>query len=420
MSHLNVSHPSGVVSGAVKAPASKSISNRALIIQSLCSDKPLIENLSGSDDTWTLQSALEIMMQNRGSSTPVTIDIDNAGTAMRFLAARLAIEPGKWLLTGSARMLERPIAELVDALKKLGGSVGYAGKEGYPPLLIHGKWPKGSKTTVRGSISSQFISGLLMIAPALPEGIKLTIEGTPASVPYIYMTLRMMAAFGVQTARDGNVLMVPPQSYSPENYAVEVDWSAASYWFETAALAKKGEILVNGLRPSSLQGDAAVAGIFKNLGVSARRSEEGMVLTKTGTCDTSIPGLDLRNTPDLAQTVIVTAAGLNLPGIFTGLDNLRFKETDRLSALVSELRKLGIRIEGEGGTRIRLHDREWQERLFSTTPVQTFGDHRMAMAFAPMALKCDEIIIEDPEVTSKSYPEFWEELRKTGFHLRRK
>lgn len=416
---ISISHKTGILSGKVEVPASKSISNRALIIRNLSGKDFRIGNLSASGDTVLLQDLLEIIENSKTNGIRTTVDAGNAGTAYRFLTALLSVKAGKWELTGDDRMKERPVSSLVSALRQIGATIDYAGREGFPPLFIDGKIPEGDTAEISGSISSQFISALLMIAPTLPGGLKLKIKGGVVSMPYLFMTLRMMAMFGVKCLWDGDMIEVPHQTYIPGDIKIEADWSSASYWYALAALSKRSEILIRGLRNSSLQGDARVQDIFQKLGVDTFRSNEGMLLKNTGKVTTE-PEVDFTSIPDLAQTVIAAAAALNTGGVFSGLKNLKHKETDRVTALATELDKAGFRLHVRNEETIFLeklgqtdHDSLKAKRI----TVETYGDHRMALAFAPLALFFQEVSIKDPAVVDKSYPDFWQQLMKVGFSI---
>ena len=398
--------PPSHIDAAIDLPASKSISSRALILGALAESAYSIEHISDSDDTKVLQKAL--------SSTAETVDIGAAGTAMRFLTAYFAVMPGARTLTGSERMKKRPIKLLVDALQELGASIRYEGEAGFPPLFIEGKPLEGGAVKIDGSISSQYISALLMIAPKLKNGLFIEITGALASTPYVAMTLQLMKAFGVEARWVGNTIAIPSQTYTGTPFFVEGDWSAASYWYEIAALHPGAQIELKGLFRNSCQGDAKVAGLFEQLGVSSRFTDKGVLLTggrpKVGCFE-----YDFIDQPDLAQAVAVTCALLKIPFRFKGVQSLKIKETDRIEALRTELGKLGYRLdESDGRTLV------WRGEY--ATPAQnatiaTYDDHRMAMAFAPACIATGTITIEDPAVVSKSYPSFWEDMESAGFKI---
>ena len=410
-------------------PASKSISNRALVISALAcrSDADchgmlydaarLPENLSDCDDTRTLLQALA-MLDGRSRKADVVIDIGAAGTAMRFLTALLATSEGSFLLTGTERMKRRPIGILVEALQQLGADIRYEGEEGFPPLRISGRQLDGGIVEMQGSVSSQYISALLMLAPVLHNGLELRLKGDIVSRPYIDLTLWMMREFGADAGwTSGNVITVRPSGYQHRPYLIENDWSAASYWYEMMALTadEDAEIRLPGLHDSSKQGDAAVRYIFSMLGVKTEvsRSVEGgtIVLRKS---DRVAPRLDYDfvNSPDLVQTIVVTCAAKGIPFHFRGLQSLRIKETDRIDALVRELRKVGFVLRVENADEL-VWDGERCEP--SLEPIDTYEDHRMALSFAPLSLRFPQISIRHPQVVTKSYPHFWDSLRSAQF-----
>ncbi|MDB5234578.1 MAG: 3-phosphoshikimate 1-carboxyvinyltransferase [Hymenobacter sp.] len=348
------------------------------------------------------------------------LDAEDAGTVMRFLTAYLAVTNWRGRLTGTARMQERPIAVLVDALRQAGARIGYLNNDGYPPLELAGFAPAENTSTptelaVRGDISSQYISALLMVGPRLPGGLRLRLTGHVGSRPYINMTLALMQLFGADCTTDGDTLLVRPGSYHPTDYTVESDWSAASYWYSLVALAPKGsEILLPGLRQHSMQGDQAIVGIMTHFGVETTFLLEGIHLRqKEVLVSTEALTQDFTDCPDLAQTVAVVAAALNVPVEMTGLESLRIKETDRIAALQTELVKFGGDLREVGEGRFRAESRGF---AVENQSVATYHDHRMAMAFAPLALR-GPLTIESPTVVKKSYPQFWKELAQIGFAI---
>ena len=391
----------------INLPASKSISNRALILNALSLSASDIANLSDCDDTNVMVEAFR-----SGNSL---IDVKAAGTSMRFLTAFLAITPGEWIITGTERMKERPIHLLVDALISLGARIQYLGKIGYPPLKIKGTSLDGGEIFLSGDVSSQFISALLMIAPTMNKGLIIHLEGDIISVPYIKLTLGMMAQYGVKTHWDGRTIKIYPEEYKATHYIVESDWSAASYWYEMAALLDDSRIELKGLFRDSMQGDSKVSDLFLDLGVATEYTKDGVILTKTGR-KTKKLFHNFVSEPDLAQTFAVTCCVMEIPFMFTGLQTLKIKETDRIEALKNELKKLGY----------LLYDREdsileWDgERCEpeANPVIKTYEDHRMAMAFAPAAIKLDHINIAEPKVVTKSYPHFWDDLRMVGFEIK--
>ena len=382
--NYKIAHPTKVVECEIDLPGSKSISNRLLIIQALCKQKFVITNLSNSEDTKALQKAL--------TDNVTTIDVGAAGTSFRFLTAYLSTLVGnRFILTGSNRMKERPIKELVDALLELGVEIKYLEKSGFPPLAILGTDIIEKKVSIDGKISSQFISAILLIAPTLRNGIELKISGEIVSKPYIIMTLKLMEEFGIYHTWQENTIEIKPQKYSAKDYNIEADWSAASFWYEIAALSSNCNIALNGLTENSIQGDRKVMELFRNLGVQTKFENGSIILTKTEKNDIS-KEINLINTPDLYQPLKCTLFAKNLTTKFLGLQTLKNKETDRIKAVEKELLKLN-----------------------KTKTITTYKDHRMAMSFAPLCLKYDTLQIKDVAVVEKSYPNFWNDLKKGGF-----
>lgn len=338
-----------------------------------------------------------------------------AGTAMRFLTAYLSVSEGTHTITGTKRMQQRPISILVDALRTLGADIEYAGVEGFPPLRISGKKLTQKEVTLPGNVSSQYISALLMIGPMLENGLDLTLTGDIVSRPYINMTLKLMQEFGARAIwTDENHLRVEAGPYKPIPYFVESDWSAASYWYEICALSEDAEICLPGLFRHSLQGDHKVADLFSNLGVETIFNERGVTLKKTAV-KTKRMDYDFVNQPDLAQTFVVTCALLGIPFRFEGLHNLKIKETDRIAALIAEMKKLGYQIE-EKENAVLSWDGNHTETAVAPA-IDTYEDHRMAMAFAPACMRIKDLYINSPEVVSKSYPHYWENLTQAGFDI---
>jgi 3-phosphoshikimate 1-carboxyvinyltransferase len=382
--NYKISHPTKVVECEIDLPASKSISNRLLIIQTLCKQEFEITNLSRSEDTKSLQKALK--------ATNATIDVGAAGTSFRFLTAYLSTLIGNsYILTGNNRMKERPIKELVDALLELGVEIKYLEKMGFPPLEILGADITENKVNIDGKISSQFISALLLISPTLKNGIKLKISGEIVSKPYIIMTLKLMEEFGISHTWQENIIEIKPQKYSAKNYNIEADWSAASFWYEIASLSTNCNITLNGLTENSIQGDRKVSELFNNLGVQTKFENGSIILTKKEEKDIS-KEINLINTPDLYQPLKCTLFAKNLTTKFLGLQTLKDKETNRIKAVEKELLKLN-----------------------TTKKITTYKDHRMAMSFAPLCLKYETLQINDVDVVGKSYPNFWNDLKKGGF-----
>lgn len=390
---------------SVQLPASKSICNRALILNALSYSPYEIQNLSDCDDTDVMVKAL--------NSNDSHFDVKAAGTAMRFLTAFLSKVVGEWTITGTERMKNRPIRILVDALNAVGAKIEYLEKEGFPPLRIMGSALQGGEISLDGGVSSQYISALLMIAPLMEKGLTLHLQGKVISKPYIHLTLQLMKQYGVESEWVGSTIKVAPQSYRPLPYTVESDWIAASYWYEMMALSQQAEIELKGLFKESLQGDAAGAKLFAQLGVATDYKAGGVVLRKNGNvCQKLI--YDFVNEPDLAQTFVTTCAFMDIPFRFTGLQSLKIKETDRIEALKCELRKLGYVLTDTNGSILEWNGERCEPEAHPV--ITTYEDHRMAMAFAPASLVRKEgIEIAHPEVVSKSYPHFWENLESAGF-----
>ena len=384
--NYKISHPTKVVNCEIDLPSSKSISNRLLIIKALCKEKFLIKNLSESDDTILLKNAL--------NSKEKTINVSHAGTSFRFLTSFLSIQKGKeFILNGSDRMKERPIKELVNSLQELGVKIEYLEKEDFPPLKIIGTEIDGKEIEIDGTISSQFISSLLLIAPNLRNGLILKIKGELVSKPYLLMTLKLMGKFGINWTWNNDVITILKQEYVAKNYTVESDWSAATFWFQSASLSEKCKIILRGLNEESIQGDSACKKIFKDLGVDSVFKNGDLILTKNKRISPS-ETYNLIETPDIYQSLKCTLFALNKDSEFTGIQTLKNKETDRITAVENELLKLN-------------------------TPkiIETYDDHRMAMSFAPLSLKFGELQISNPGVISKSYPNYWKDLKKGGFKI---
>ena len=404
--------PPASIDAQILLPASKSISNRALIINALGNGAHQPENLSDCDDTQVMIRALQ-------AKPGETIDIMAAGTAMRFLTAYLSVTPGDRIITGTQRMKQRPIQVLVDALRELGANIEYVEKEGFPPLRIQGTTLTQSHISLPGNISSQYISALLMIAPTLKNGLQITLTGDIISRPYIDLTLQLMKDFGAQASwLNDHELKVEPQPYRSTPYYIEGDWSAASYWHEIVAFSKDATITLPSLFRKSYQGDSKMADQFALLGARTSYKENGITILKPKMVDISQAihvNLDFTNQPDLAQTFVVTCALQNITFRFTGLQTLKIKETDRIAALICEMKKLGYVLH-EAEDSILYWDGERCER--SGEAIDTYEDHRMAMAFAPACLVLPDICINNPHVVSKSYPHYWDDLKAAGFIIK--
>lgn len=406
MEAILLNHTPKLKQTEIPLSSSKSESNRSLVIQALSEATINLSNLSDARDTQTMMRLL--------ASDDETWDVLDAGTTMRFLCAFAAVGQEKKLLTGTKRMQERPIKILADALKVLGAKIKYQSKEGYPPLAIMPiKKQKSNELSIRGDVSSQYISALLMIAPTLPEGLILKLKGNIGSRPYIQMTLDLMSRFGVTHEWNGDKISIGPQAYKEGTYSIESDWSAASYWYSLVSLSEQGSVKLLGLRANSLQGDMAIVRMMNSLGVMSSFEEDGVLLQK-------IPHqneveFDFTDCPDLAQTIAVISAAKGVHCKMTGLESLKIKETDRVKALKKELKKFGVRFKETA-------DGLWEvtgELKTAATPVEidTYEDHRMAMAFAPLCTQ-QELIIHDPSVVNKSYPGFWKHLESVGIVIK--
>ncbi|WP_455614705.1 3-phosphoshikimate 1-carboxyvinyltransferase [Bacteroides congonensis] len=401
-----LSAPSAI-KATIQLPASKSISNRALIINALAEGNHTPDNLSDCDDTYVMIKAL--------TDGEDIIDIMAAGTAMRFLTAYLSVTPGERTITGTARMQQRPIQILVNALRELGAEIDYVNNEGFPPLRIKGAELKGNEITLKGNVSSQYISALLMIGPVLKNGLVLHLTGEIISRPYINLTLQLMQDFGAKAAwTSPDSISVAPQPYTSIPFTVESDWSAASYWYQIVALSPQAEVELLGLFHNSYQGDSRGAEVFSRLGITTEFTPKGVKLKKTGKAPERLEE-DFVDIPDLAQTFVVTCVLMNIPFRFTGLQSLKIKETDRIAALKNELRKLGYVIEEENDSILTWNGERCEPD--ETPVIATYEDHRMAMAFAPAIFYCPNMQIADPQVVTKSYPGYWEDLKQAGFQV---
>ncbi len=402
---LSLTARSHTISGLIPLPSSKSESNRSLIIQAL---NPEIElsNLSSARDTQTMIRLLK--------SKEHVLDVIDAGTTMRFLTAYCAATGKDQLITGTPRMCNRPIGGLVHALRELGADIKYWKQEGYPPLHTQSRKGslRGGSIQMPGNISSQFISAILLISPYLSEDLELTLTEGVTSRPYLNMTMALMKHFGAEVSwKNDHTILTTPGGYEAQSYAVESDWSGASYWYAIAALSKEANITLLGLRSSSLQGDRAIVELMEKFGVSTVFNEEGAVLSNNNQPLPTSLEIDCLETPDLAQTLAVVAGALGVNLTMTNLHTLKVKETDRIEALVTELSKFGLEVHGT-------NDSLQISGTFKSTRevIHTYEDHRMAMAFAPLALKTPFIQLDDPEVVVKSYPEFWDHLKEIGIY----
>jgi 3-phosphoshikimate 1-carboxyvinyltransferase len=403
------------IEAEIQLTGSKSECNRALIIQSLSKGDVKVENISNAADTVTLNHILQQLAKSSETTDEQIVDVGPAGTAMRFLTAFLNTQSGNFLLTGTERMKQRPIGILAEALKSIGANISYSEQDGYPPLKITGPFTQtSSNLKIKGNISSQYISALLMLAPSLPLGLNLHIEDELTSRPYVEMTLAMLNECGISHQWDDNVIRIAKQDFQPSTLIVEPDWSAASYWYSIVALAKDAKISLPYLREKSLQGDSQIKTIMEIFGLSTHKTSNGIAFEKTNKIAENPGILDLKTCPDLAQTIIVVAAALGQNLAFTGLETLKIKETDRVAALQIELAKIGVKLlENNLVYTLDCSNLKFPKKL----KVATYEDHRMAMAFAPLALLIDELEIEDYRVVEKSYPYFWEDLKKIGFSV---
>ena len=440
MKTIKIIKPDAPLKGTLHLPSSKSISNRLLIMQALSGTDFGITNLSTADDTLILQKLLTQINLNAGQRDAVELDCSNAGTDLRFLTAFLATKPGRWVLTGTDRMKQRPIGELVENLKKLGASIEYLGTIGFPPLLVKGRKLFSTDLQINAGLSSQFISALMMIAPCLPEGLTLNIKGDIVSEPYIDMTVSLMKECGARVRKWKHKIRIEPGTYSCSQFTVESDWSAASFWYQAAALADEADLELPGLSAHSLQGDSVLARVYTLFGVHSDIRYPASCIPHPASCiphpASRIPHpasclhlsgnysqpvdftYDFTHHPDLALPMIATCAALGLRGHFEGLKSLAIKESDRVYALTSELTKLGCKLTVTTGDNpvIEIHP---SKLIFKPeTIIDTYRDHRMAMTFAMLVLKTGSIRIADPDVVAKSYPEFWEDLESVGFQIK--
>ncbi|AZQ64363.1 3-phosphoshikimate 1-carboxyvinyltransferase [Flammeovirga pectinis] len=398
---MKIHHPSKSVKLDVPLVSSKSESNRALIIQASATEEIQLSNISMARDTQTMMRLLD--------SSEETLDVLDAGTTMRFLTAYASANNRKSIMTGTPRMQDRPIGILVDALRSIGANIEYLKKDGYPPHQINSFEQSSDTVTIRGDVSSQYISALLLVAPTLPKGLKIVLEGEVNSKPYILMTLSLMESFGIKYTWEGNEIIVAPQEYKSGAYTIESDWSGASYWYSIAALSDVAEIKILNLRENSLQGDKAIVEMMKQLGVESTFEADGVRLTKTARADKFF--FDFTHCPDLAQTIVALVAALGMEGRMIGLKSLRIKETDRIAALYNEIKKLGLEIEVIGDEEIIVPK---GGITIDGQSINTYEDHRMAMAFAPLSL-LGQLEIDEPEVVEKSYPSYWKDLETAGF-----
>jgi len=401
--NLKLPSISKIYNTTLQITGSKSETNRLLILRALYPNIT-IENVSNSDDSVLMKKAL--------NSNETIVDIHHAGTAMRFLTAYFAVKEGReTVLTGSKRMQERPIKILVEALRQLGCEITYEKEEGYPPIRIIGKKPNTNKVKLQANVSSQYISALMLIAASLPDGLIITLEGKVTSVPYINMTLNLLKDVGISGTFEENVITIQPNLQAlSKNVIVESDWSSASYFYSIAALSDNADITIGSYKEESYQGDSSLIEIYKHLGIQTTFKNHTITLKNTKSTTCKLPEvLDLSNSPDIAQTIVVTCFGLGIGCYLTGLHTLKIKETDRLEALKTEIEKMGGQVVITQDT-LRLMPANSIKKDIS---IATYNDHRMAMAFAPLALRTS-LYVEDANVVSKSYPDFWADLNRLG------
>ena len=399
MDSITINTDTRRLEGRIALPLSKSISNRALIISAISGGQAMPGRLSDAGDTRLMQ---ELLRQAHAGNR--ALDAQNTGTVFRFLCAYLSMLEGSRLLTGDSRMKQRPVGALVEALQKLGASISYAGQKGFPPLLIKGGPMKGGSLDIDAGISSQHISALMMIAPALPGGLNINLKGRAVSRPYIGMTAAMMKQAGIPLKTGRQAVSIPPAEYRKCSLMAEADWSSAAFWYECLALAGQGEVLLEGLEKESIQGDCHAKDLFLSLGIETGFVKEGALITRSAACRREVIE-DFSNHPDLAIPFIVAAAALGLKGSFGGLEGLRHKESNRTELLAAELEKAGIRCRtGKGQLSFDA------QKMHISQSFETRNDHRMAMAFAPLALLGKPVTINRPDAVEKSYPGYWKEL----------
>ena len=409
---MKVSFPLENMSGSVDLVRSKSIANRLLIIQALADYSFEIVNNSNAKDSQTLTTLLK-RIKEEPSTTDMILDVGPAGTCFRFLTAFLTIQKGSYILTGSERMKQRPIGALVDALRKLGAQIEYQGEEGYPPLYITGKELKPSgPVSIDASISSQFITALIMLAPKLKGGLSINLTGKISSRPYLEMTLSLMRKFGIEATFEGNDIHIKEGNYAGSSLEVEGDWSGASYFYGLAAITTGSNLLLKGLQLNSIQGDSGIAALFEKLGVESTQESTGVRLVSKGFKPMDIWQIDFSEIPDTAQTFAVVLAMLGQEAIFTGLESLRIKETDRIKALQIELAKIGWGMVSDDD--VHFHLKQVDSAIIDLPIIETYEDHRMAMSFAILGLM-KEVQILEPNVVEKSFPDYWDILNKLGF-----
>lgn len=407
---VTIVKPETTLTGTVRIPSSKSISNRLLILRYLSQKSVRIFNLSTANDT----VLLDRILKNIDIKDPrrVVINTYNSGTVMRFLTAMLSITKGKYILTGSRRMMERPVYPLVEALIQLGAEISYIKEPGYPPLEIDGKSLAGGTVTIDPGLSSQFVTALMLIAPVMARGLKIMFTKPPVSGSYILMTKKLLEAFGVETLFDNNSIFIAGQHITGQDMTVEKDWSSAACWYEMVALSKNARLLISDLKQSDIQGDAVLPALYEKMGVHTQFTGEGVILTNMKPCSGEL-NMDLTHHPDLAPYVVVTCAALHIPAVITGLQHLTIKESDRLTALQKELTLIGYNVQCQNGRSLVIRPSGDD----SSGVMNTYHDHRLVMAFAALSVKYGMITLNNPGTVSKSYPEFWDQMENCGFIL---
>ena len=398
------------ISGKISIGGSKSISNRLLIIRSIADSNIDIDNISSSDDSRNLLDLLMKIRDCNKSNIPMVLDVKNTGTAARFLTAYLAPLAGTWFITGKDRMTLRPMNGIVDALRKLGANISYAEKDGFIPIKITGTDFIGSEVSIDVSQTSQYLSALMMIGPYFEKGLRIRIQNNPVSMPYIDMTRHLMQQFNANVDIYSNIVDIKPGHYIFHRYTVEPDWSSASYWYELIALSKNGKIELPGFSKNSIQGDSILAEVYKKLGVTTIYTDEGIVITKNLEPE-RIFSFDFSGSPDIVPSVLTTCAALGIESEFRNIGHLEHKESNRIHALRKELIKIGAIITQRGDDLMLMSSIKLSDKI----NFNTHKDHRMAMALAPLAIKFSEITIDDPYVVNKSYPEYWDEIKKLNF-----
>ncbi len=409
MYHIRYLPPENEEITQIYLPLSKSFSNRLLILKYLANEDFSSEIFSKADDTILLSEKLDLIKKNIDSKSLVEINVNNAGTVMRFLTSLLSITKGNWLLTGSNRMKNRPISELVNVLIKLGAKIEYIEKEAYPPLRIRGSVLKGGKIEIYSSVSSQYISSLLLISPFLEDGLQIKLKGRVASHPYILMTLNILKLSGVDYQYVNNEITVKKSSVNIKNIDIENDWSSAAFWYEIISFSSIKNLKINGLKRTDIQGDAILQEIFINFGVKTDFTDDGIILSKIPYIKKDF-SFDFTDFPDIVQSVAVSCALLGINAELRGLENLKIKETDRLEALSNELKKMNVIVEIVNHNKLIIRE----SKLKIAEVINCYDDHRMIMSFAPLAIINENIQLDNISEVSKSYPTFWEEVKKIG------